>query len=375
MSSISPSAKSEWLKLADYGDWPHSAGLQRLTRTAATEMARSFQTLLARLRRRFAGVPIYIGHPDDPGFAGQPGHTDTRAHAWVSDLAARDDGLYVRPRWSDSGRELLRQAHYKFLSPRWLMRPLANGVYEPIRLLSVGLTNHPNIPGEAVANQAPVPVLVEESSATTTAVEATTQEAELPEAAATGVEKSETLFSALLAALELEAGAAPEVLLANAEQLAVAARETRDAQTESARFYRLATDAEAARLAAERRAEEERAARVELLLDAAEWRAHMAPNERAQWRESLQRDFDDALRALGKVTKPVALANHAHSATARPTASVLTANLAARRPAVTAKSDSTRLLTLVNERMARTGEDYPAAFARVKRADPAFGVE
>ena len=33
------------------------------------------------------------------------------------------------------------------MSPRWEMQSLGNGMYRPVRLVSVGLTNNPNIKG------------------------------------------------------------------------------------------------------------------------------------------------------------------------------------------------------------------------------------
>jgi len=338
-------APGQWLKLADYGDWPHSSGLQRFTQPAAETMVRGFQSLWGRLRRRFGGVPIYIGHPDDAAFAGQPGHDDTRAYAWVTSLDARADGLYILPRWSGPGRELLHNAFYKFLSPRWQLRPLGDGTFEPTRLLSIGLTNHPNIPGEAIANQ---------------------------QTNVTPVSK-ESILPRVLEVLELDAAAAPEILLANAESLAQAARDTRAAQAESARFYRLATDSDAARLTAESRVETERAARIELILDSAEWRGQIPPAERTQWREQLQKDFDGAQLALAN-----AQATMANGAPASPKslpasgAVPLTARLATRRPGAARQADAERFLTMVNERMTRTGEDYVTAFARAKREHAAL---
>ena len=52
--------------------------------------------------------------------------------------------------------ELLRNAHFKFLSPYWEAREIGqeNGrrIYQPIALLSAGLTNQPNIPVRPLAN-------------------------------------------------------------------------------------------------------------------------------------------------------------------------------------------------------------------------------
>ncbi len=338
-------APGQWLKLADYGDWPHPSGLQRFTPSSAATMVRGFQSLWGRLRRRFGGVPLYVGHPDDPAFAGQSGHDDTRAYAWITSLQARDDGLYIHPRWSEPGREMLQHAFYKFLSPRWQMRPLGDGTFEPVRLLSVGLTNNPNIPGEAIANQKP-------GVATSILVQVTREE----------------ILPKLLNALELDPNAAPEVLLANVEQLAQAASETRSAQAEAARFYRLATDADTARQAAEQRADEERSARVELMLDLAELRGCIPPAERTRWREQLQSDFDGTRPALANARSPLFGIGAQPLGVLPPAeAAPLTSRLASRRPVAMRQADSERLLALVNERIARTGEDYATAFARAKR--------
>jgi hypothetical protein len=338
-------APGQWLKLADYGDWPHPSGLQRLTPTSGATMVRGFQSLWGRLRRRFGGVPLYVGHPDDPAFAGQTGHDDTRAYAWITSLEARADGLYILPRWSETGREMLKQAFYKFLSPRWQMRPLGDGTFEPVRLLSVGLTNNPNIPGEAIANQKP--------AERATASAAITREQILPR---------------LLETLEFDPNATPEVLLSNAERLVQVASESLAAQAESSRFYRLATDADASRQAAEQRAGEERSARVELLLDLAEWRGRIPPAARARWREQMHADFDSTRIALANARSKTT-DNTGQPPLGLPSSESgpLTSRLATRRPGAIRQADSERLLALVNERIGRTGEDYATAFARAKR--------
>ncbi|MDR0727681.1 MAG: hypothetical protein LBF26_02190 [Puniceicoccales bacterium] len=142
-----------WLKLVDYGEYQHRLGMQIVDASACKQMARRFSSLRQRLARRFRGVPIYIGHPDDPAFRGQVGHDDTRAYGWVKFIEARDDGLWVCPKWSRAGAELLENAYYKFLSPRWEMVPLGNERFTPKQLLSIGLTNTPNMDVEAIANQ------------------------------------------------------------------------------------------------------------------------------------------------------------------------------------------------------------------------------
>jgi hypothetical protein len=58
-------------------------------------------------------------------------------------------------KWSKPGLELLENAHYKFLSPYWeaeQSKHIGRTVYKPTRLISVGLTNDPNIPVLPLAN-------------------------------------------------------------------------------------------------------------------------------------------------------------------------------------------------------------------------------
>jgi hypothetical protein len=142
-----------WLKLVGYGEHPHCLGMQVVSRESALLMAKNFHSLVQRLARRFRGVPVYIGHPDDANFRGQVGHGDTRAYGWVKGLDARGDGLWTYIKWSRAGQELIADAHFKFLSPRWEMHPIGEGRFVPKLLVSIGLTNYPNIPTDAIANE------------------------------------------------------------------------------------------------------------------------------------------------------------------------------------------------------------------------------
>lgn len=144
------------IKLFDYGVYPHFQGLQEVSHSACKGLAHTFNSLLNKLKRKFLGVPLYVGHPDDLHFSGQPGHTDTKAYGWVTGLEAKDDGLWVQLSLSKEGAQLVESKHYKFLSPRWEMIKTPKGTYTPIRLISMGLTNQPNIPCEALSNASPL---------------------------------------------------------------------------------------------------------------------------------------------------------------------------------------------------------------------------
>jgi phage I-like protein len=74
----------------------------------------------------------------------------SEAAAWVQDLAVRDDGLYVRNRWSDRGLEMVTGGRFMFLSPVFeagTVQDLGGGRVRPTVLLRLALTNDPNLTG------------------------------------------------------------------------------------------------------------------------------------------------------------------------------------------------------------------------------------
>lgn len=136
------------IQLSPLGNFPHAKGLQRIDAEAVRQLVDDFTSLPARLGRLFVGVPFYIGHPDVPGLENE--YPDRKAYGWVTALAQKPDGLYAKVKWSKAGAEMIAERHYRFLSPYWSARPVVNAgagiIYRPTKLISVGLTNNPNIP-------------------------------------------------------------------------------------------------------------------------------------------------------------------------------------------------------------------------------------
>jgi hypothetical protein len=158
----------EWLQLSPYGDFPHGRGMQRVSESSAREMVARFNSFRSRAGRLFGGLPIYVGHPDA---AGANELADRKAYGWIVELEARGDGFYGRAKWSEAGIGLLRNAHFKYLSPFWEAREasIENGrrLFTPVALISVGLTNQPNIPVRPLANETSGTVSPEELLAAT----------------------------------------------------------------------------------------------------------------------------------------------------------------------------------------------------------------
>jgi phage I-like protein len=337
---------ADWLKVP-YGDHPHALGLQRLDRAAAEELAANFRGFGARLGRLFGGAPIYIGHPDDPRLANQ--FPDRKAYGWIMAIEARDDGLYLQPKWGAAGQDLLANAHYKWFSPFWGCRNdgLENGraILRPVRLVSIGLTNTPNIEG--------IPPLANEDATQPT------PKGEPP------VNRTD-----LIKALGLPENADDPAILAaiKAVQDELAALKAKAAESESARQdaanEKTARAAAESALANEKSARiAERKARIELLLDNAQAAGKFTPAQRPQWAADLDKDFEG---------KSLELANAKPVLNTRPR----TDSLGTRNADAQAARDATlrrdKVLMLVNERIAKTGEAYEQAFAAIRKEHAAL---
>jgi hypothetical protein len=133
---------AEWIKLVSCGRYGHQKGLQVVDRGAMAAMVDCFNSLRGKLMRKFLGLPIYIGHPDDPECDGSQ---NSSIYGRIENLKIEDDALWILTQWTDLGRKLFGGKFFRHLSPRWMMREIENGLFHPVRLISVGMTNHPNM--------------------------------------------------------------------------------------------------------------------------------------------------------------------------------------------------------------------------------------
>lgn len=146
--------QDDWVKIAPVGDFDHEFGIQRFDREAIASLAERFNSFISRLGRLFAGAPTFRGHPD----TNPEKYPDTMSYGWIMELKDRgEEGLWGRMKWTEEGRELVRKGHFKFVSPvvRGVEIGRENGriVYRPQSLLSLGLTNTPNLPLPPLANE------------------------------------------------------------------------------------------------------------------------------------------------------------------------------------------------------------------------------
>ena len=134
---------AEWELIAPYGEFP-SADRKRLQvfgQTEADLMVANFNSIWKQMGNMFRGVPIYHGHPDV-----DPKHfPDDRRLGKITELEAREDGLYGKPEFNALGRENKEEGWWVYPSPAWLSPQTNEKRIHPDELLSIGLTNTPNI--------------------------------------------------------------------------------------------------------------------------------------------------------------------------------------------------------------------------------------
>ena len=84
-------------------------------------------------------LPIDYDHASD--LAAREGRPAPAA-GWITELVARDDGLWGRVKWTEAGRRAVQQQEYRYLSPVFYFQE-ATGQIE--QLARAGLTNSPNL--------------------------------------------------------------------------------------------------------------------------------------------------------------------------------------------------------------------------------------
>ena len=135
------------LHLSPYGTFEHPEGLQSISSADAQRCIRKTRTW--RFRLGLKKIPVYLGHPDDPLFKDE--HSDRRIYGYVKNLCADKDGLWVFVKFTKDGRSFLSKSPGQYLSPRWVLcKTEHQTAYHPERLLSVGLTQHPNLPVQPI---------------------------------------------------------------------------------------------------------------------------------------------------------------------------------------------------------------------------------
>lgn len=349
--------------LIPYGDHPNTRGLQRFGKTSAQEMHGYFRNAWNTIKRAFVGMPIYRGHPDqadtvarerdrekDPAKRRQLDalvneimrrYPDRTIYGTIADIEVREDGLAIKPILTEAGAALVNEKGLKFFSPHWLARdlPAENGreIKEPIYLVSIGLTDRPNIAGTSLVNTQPDSPMKELIIKLLAALGRTSLTNE-----ATDEQLNTELAAVVPIAQELVKRPEPTALVN--EQTA---RTT--AENELAATKEKLTQAETA-LANEQAAHAAVVkSRNEALVNEAVVAGRITEAQKPVWIGRLERDFDTEVKALAN--------EQAVKTTPK------TGDLGQGKAMSNAAGQFT---TLVNERVSK-GESWDAAWANVKR--------
>lgn len=222
-----------------YGNFPHKLGKQVFDKAAAEKMAANHNGLGKKLVNWALGgtasYPVYIGHPDLPGSK----DTDKKAYGWVENMIPEETGMRLPVKWSSAGRELVENGHFRFYSPLWWTRPVRGGI-QPVSFKSMGLTNDPNIPVPALANEA----------------EGENAEKPKEQSQTENENENEDMNPELMAALGLEDGASVEDAIAKVKTLKIAASEMDEAKMKANEMEEKAKEAENAKAESEKKANE-----------------------------------------------------------------------------------------------------------------------
>ena len=201
------------VQLCPFGNFPGEKSLQVCDRAA-------FEQLIADWRANGAKeILMDFEHQSEGGRI----DSDTRAAAWISNLAIDDErGLVGDLKFTDQGAEAVSNRRLRFLSCTWY----TDKAGRPTKLTTVALTNKPNIPVAPILNKGPVPGVktVEEKKGSDMDIEKLKQALGLP-AEATEEEVLAAIKEgqdAKAKAAELQANAEKEALDKEAEEFAEA---------------------------------------------------------------------------------------------------------------------------------------------------------
>ncbi len=144
-----------WVQVTPCGEFPHAGAgvVQVIDRTACDAMAADFNA--RKSDANFPGVLVDFDH-----FSLDTGQSSAAA-GWIAELESRDTGLWARVRWSDAGLAAVQGGRFRLMSPVFpppsMCEDLGGGKIRPRALVSVALTNEPNIKGgRPLANRQPV---------------------------------------------------------------------------------------------------------------------------------------------------------------------------------------------------------------------------
>jgi phage I-like protein len=327
-----------------YGEYPHGArqikgkGRRRIVQRWNAESARAVgERIATAVAAGDPGLPVYNGHPDVPELAGN--YPDKGAVGWIVAMEIFDEGATAVVEWNDAPPK----KRFRWFSPYWDGNVVSDDgssvtmhVYD---VLSVGLTNTPNIVDFRLPNEAESEIDFEEE---------------------TNPERIKTVNKEKLIALLGLPGDADEAAVEAAVQAMAKRVQDAEAKLKELETAKTAKESELDTVQKEKKDVEtkfanERAARVDMLTHSALADARISPADLPRWKKLLVDNFD---------TNAVALANERPKLKTSPVAD------AGRAISVANSTDRVQQITAAVEAQMAKGLTYDSAHAAVRREQP-----
>ncbi|MGA2749120.1 MAG: phage protease [Verrucomicrobiota bacterium] len=160
-----------WALIAPFGEHPKTRlvkkngaiheekFIQVLDNESADQLLSRENSLFRRIRRAVVGIPVYKGHPDLRDYAPETvGAAVSREIIGAIDRVRKSGrGLEAHFVLTPDGADAVEKEGHKYPSALWYVQPVGRRgeavLARPFKLLSAGLTRHPNISGvESLAN-------------------------------------------------------------------------------------------------------------------------------------------------------------------------------------------------------------------------------
>ena len=148
-------ASDGFVQVTPCGEFPHAGAgvVQVIDRAACDRIAAEFNA--RKSDANFPGVLVDFDH------FSLDTEKSSEAAGWIDELESRDTGLWARVRWSDAGLAAVQGGRFRLMSPVFpppsQCEDLGGGRIRPRALVSVALTNEPNIKGgRPLANRQPM---------------------------------------------------------------------------------------------------------------------------------------------------------------------------------------------------------------------------
>ena len=160
-----------WALIAPFGEHPKTRYVKKngqmqreqfiqvLDHQSADQLLSRENSLFRRIRRAVVGIPVYKGHPDLGDFSPETagGGAKKEIIGAIDKVRKTERGLEAHFVLTPAGADAVERQGCKYPSALWYVQPVGRRggavLARPFKLLSAGLTAHPNISGvESLAN-------------------------------------------------------------------------------------------------------------------------------------------------------------------------------------------------------------------------------